>query len=109
MLYQEKDFQVIYSKKNKRIEEAVKYLSRSQHRLKVEYAQRKEFLKPFVPLLLNKEKGHGLTGAKELAEALHLLVDFMDADGGTNTLNTNCIETEIYKIYHKMYPDHPND
>lgn len=107
MRYKAKNFQVIYEKESKESAEAIEYLLHSHHRLKVEYAERKEFLKPYIPLLLDKEKGYGLTKAKELAEVLHLIVDFMDADGGTNTLNVDCIVTEIYKIYHELYPDHP--
>ena len=107
MLYKEKDFQVIYTRENERIAEAIDYLSKSHDRLKVVYAERKEFLKPFIPLLINKQKKHGLNKPHELAKVLHLLVDFMDADGGTNTLNVDSIETEIYNVYHELYPDHP--
>ena len=28
----------------------------------------------------------------------------MDADGGANTLNPECIEDEIYKLYNELYP-----
>lgn len=107
MRYCAKNYQVIYEKESKESAEVIEYLVHSHHRLKIEYAQRHEFLKPFIPLLLDKEKGHGLTKASELAQALHLVVDFMDADGGTNTLNVDSIVTEIYDVYHELYPDHP--
>lgn len=107
MRYRAKDYQVIYEKESKESAEVIEYLKHSYHRLKVEYAQRHEFLKPYIPLLLDKKKGYGLTKASELAHVLHLVVDFMDADGGTNTLNVDSIITVIYDVYHELYPDHP--
>lgn len=103
--YQGNDFQVIFDKDSQEAKEAIEYLSQSHKRLKVEYEERKAFLAPFLPLLLNKKKGHGLAGVSKLAEVLHLTVNFMDADGGSNTLNVECIKAEIYKIYHEMYPE----
>ena len=103
-MFQEKDFQLIYSKESERTQLAVELLSQSHKRLQVRYKDRKTFLAPFIPLLINPEKAHGLQGVRQLARTLHLLVDFMDADGGHNTLQYKCIEDEVYKLYNELYP-----
>ena len=54
--------------------------------------------------LAQKRKEHGLKGVSPFAKLLHLLVNFMDADGSGNTLNPDCIEDEIYKLFNELYP-----
>lgn len=68
------------------------------------YKRKLYFLTPFIPLLINPQKEHGLKGVSPFAKLLHLLVNFMDADGSGNTLNPDCIEDEIYKLFNELYP-----
>lgn len=103
MLFKKGNVQVIYPKGDGDAQEVIELLSIPQHRLKVDFKKRKEFLTAFIPLLIDKEKGHGLSGVAPLARALHLTVDFMDEDGGTNTLEAKSIEAELNKLYHEMH------
>lgn len=102
--YEEKHFRITFEKDSKEVQEAIEYLSRSHKRMRVEYEDREAFLEAFIPLLLNKEKGEGLVKVNSLARVLHLTVDFMDADGGTNTLKLECIKSEILRVGRKLYP-----
>lgn len=95
---------MIYQKENEALEHAVELLSLTNKRLEVKYEYRKAFLTPFVPLLVGNARTHGMRGVRALARVLHLLVDFMDADGGKNTLNVKCIEDELYKLRNELYP-----
>ena len=72
--------------------------------LRVEYEDRILFLIPFVHLLVSRNGGEGLHGARLLANTLHLLINFMDADGSGNVLNVKSIEDELYKLYSELYP-----
>jgi len=72
--------------------------------LRVEYEERILFLTPFVHLLVSRNGGEGLHGARLLANTLHLLIDFMDADGSGNVLNIKSVEDEMYKLYSELYP-----
>ena len=103
-MLQEADIQVIYRKESEKTRLVIEVLSQTHKRLRVKYADRKTFLSPFIQLLINPTKTHGLQGVRQLSRTLHLLVDFMDADGGANTLNPECIEDEIYKLYNELYP-----
>lgn len=103
-MLQEADIQVIYRKESEKTRLVIEVLSQTHKRLRVKYADRKIFLSPFIQLLINPTKTHGLQGVRQLSRTLHLLVDFMDADGGANTLNPECIEDEIYKLYNELYP-----
>ena len=58
----------------------------------------------FVHLLVSRNGGEGLHGARLLANTLHLLINFMDADGSGNVLNVKSIEDELYKLYSELYP-----
>lgn len=83
-----RDYQVLYTKESKEVQVAIDLLSMVEHKsLTVEYKERKAFLTPFIPLLINPQKEHGLKGVSPFAKLLHLLVNFMDADGSGNTLN----------------------
>ena len=100
-----RDYQVLYTKESKEVQVALDLLSMVEHKsLTVEYKERKAFLTPFIPLLINPQKEHGLKGVSPFAKLLHLLVNFMDADGSGNTLNPDCIEDEIYKLFNELYP-----
>lgn len=100
-----RDYQVLYTKESKEVQVAIDLLSMVEHKsLTVEYKERKAFLTPFIPLLINPQKEHGLKGVSPFAKLLHLLVNFMDADGSGNTLNPDCIEDEIYKLFNELYP-----
>ena len=88
-----RDYQVLYTKESKEVQVAIDLLSMVEHKsLTVEYKEWKAFLTPFIPLLINPQKEHGLKGVSPFAKLLHLLVNFMDADGSGNTLNPDCIE-----------------
>ena len=78
---------MIYSKESEELQLAIDFLSQVRRHLRVEYKDRRAFLTPFVHLLADPGKKHGMKGVSRLARTLYLLVDFMDADGGTNTLN----------------------
>ena len=93
-----RDYQVLYTKESKEVQVAINLLSMVEHK------ERKAFLTPFIPLLINPQKEHGLKGVSPFAKLLHLLVNFMDADGSGNTLNPDCIEDEIYKLFNELYP-----
>ena len=98
-----RDYQVLYTKESKEVQVALDLLSMVEHKsLTVEYKERKAFLTPFIPLLINPQKEHGLKGVSPFAKLLHLLVNFMDADGSGNTLNPDCIEDEIYKLFNEL-------
>ncbi|MBC5591912.1 hypothetical protein H8S53_11815 [Bacteroides sp. NSJ-21] len=100
-----RDYQVLYTKESKEVQVAIDLLSMVEHKsLTVEYKERKAFLTPFISLLINPQKEHGLKGVSPFAKLLHLLVNFMDADGSGNTLNPDCIEDEIYKLFNELYP-----
>ena len=101
-MLKETDIQVIYRKESEKTRLVIEVLSQTHKRLRVKYADRKIFLSPL--LLINPTKTHGLQGVRQLSRTLHLLVDFMDADGEANTLNPECIEDEIYKLYNELYP-----
>ena len=104
-----RDYQVLYTKESKEVQVALDLLSMVEHKsLTVEYKERKAFLTPFIPLLINPQKEHGLKGVSPFAKLLHLLVNFMDADGSGNTLNPDCIEDEIYKLFNELYPKEYN-
>ena len=99
-----RDYQVLYTKESKEVQVAIDLLSMVEHKsLTVEYKERKAFLTPFIPLLINPQKEHGLKGVSPFAKLLHLLVNFMDADGSGNTLNPDCIEDEIWKTSGKAH------
>ena len=104
-LFQGKGFQVIYSKESEELQLAIDFLSQVRRHLRVEYKDRRAFLTPFVHLLADPGKKHGMKGVSRLARTLYLLVDFMDADGGTNTLNARCIESDLYRLYNELYPE----
>ena len=91
------DIHVTSPKECEKTRLVIEVLSQTHKRLRVKYADRKIFLSPFIQLLINPTKTHGLQGVRQLSRTLHLLVDFMDADGGANTLNPECIEYDIYK------------
>ena len=77
-----RDYQVLYTKESKEVQGPLDLLSMVEHKsLTVEYKERKAFLTPFIPLLINPQKEHGLKGVSPFAKLLHLLVNFMDADG----------------------------
>ena len=100
-----RDYQVLYTKESKEVQVAIDLLSMVEHKsLTVEYKERKAFLTPFIPLLINPQKEHGLKGVSPFAKLLHLLVNFMDADGSGNPLIPDCIEDEIYKLFNELYP-----
>ena len=71
-------------------------LSQCHSCLRVEYEERILFLIPFVHLLVSRNRGEGLHGARLLANTLHLLINFMDADGSGNVLNVKSIEDELF-------------
>ena len=50
------------------------------------------------------KKYANIDGARLLANTLHLLINFMDADGSGNVLNVKSIEDELYKLYSELYP-----
>ena len=76
---------MLYTKESKEVQVAIDLLSMVEHKsLTVEYKERKAFLTPFIPLLINPQKEHGLKGVSPFAKLLHLLVNFMDADGSGN-------------------------
>ena len=72
--------------------------------LRVEYEERIPFLTPLVHLLVSNNEGARLYGFRALANTLHLLINFMDADGSGNVLNVKSIEDELYKLYSELYP-----
>ena len=58
-----RDYQVLYTKESKEVQVAIDLLSMVEHKsLTVEYKERKAFLTPFIPLLINPQKEHGLKG-----------------------------------------------
>jgi len=72
--------------------------------LTVEYKEAEGFPDTRHPAAENPQKEHGLKGVSPFAKLLHQLVNFMDADGSGNTLNPDCIEDEIYKLFNELYP-----
>ena len=65
-----RDYQVLYTKESKEVQVAIDLLSMVEHKsLTVEYKERKAFLTPFIPLLINPQKEHGLKGGKPLRQA----------------------------------------
>ena len=63
-----RDYQVLYTKESKEVQVAIDLLSMVEHKsLTVEYKERKAFLTPFIPLLINPQKEH--EGRKPLRQA----------------------------------------
>ena len=90
---------MLYTKESKEVQVAIDLLSMVEHKsLTVEYKERKAFLTPFIPLLINPQKEHGLKGVSPFAKLLHLLVNFMDADGSGNTLNPEHAERQMHRV-----------
>lgn len=102
-------YQVMYSKESEELQTAIDLLSQSHKRLRLKYNDRKAFLAPFIPLLIDPRKKHGLKHVNHLAKVLHLLVDFIRADEGVKNLNVECIADEIYKLYNELYPKKQED
>ena len=98
-LFRGKGFHVVFEKESEELHRAMECLSQCHSCLRVEYEERILFLIPFVHLLVSRNGGEGL-----LANTLHLLINFMDADGSGNVLNVKSIEDELYKLYSELYP-----
>ena len=81
-LFRGKGFHVVFEKESEELHRAMECLSQCHSCLRVEYEERILFLIPFV----------------------HLLINFMDADGSGNVLNVKSIEDELYKLYSELYP-----
>lgn len=63
-----RDYQVLYTKESKEVQVAIDLLSMVEHKsLTVEYKERKAFLTPFIPLLINPQKELGLKGVSPFA------------------------------------------
>ena len=103
-LFRGKGFHVVFEKESEELHRAMECLSQCHSCLRVEYEERILFLTPFVHLLVSRNRGEGLHGARLLANTLHLLINFMDADGSGNVLNVKSIEDELYKLYSELYP-----
>ena len=103
-LFRGKGFHVVFEKESEELLRAMECLSQCHSCLRVEYEERILFLIPFVHLLVSRNGGEGLHGARLLANTLHLLINFMDADGSGNVLNVKSIEDELYKLYSELYP-----
>ena len=57
---------MLYTKESKEVQVAIDLLSMVEHKsLTVEYKERKAFLTPFIPLLINPQKEHGLKGVSQ--------------------------------------------
>lgn len=102
-------YQVMYSKESEELQTAMDLLSQSYKRLRVKYNDRKAFLAPFIPLLIDPRKKHGLKHVNHFAKMMHLLVDFIRADEEAKNLNVECIADEIYKLYNELYPKKQED
>ena len=64
-----RDYQVLYTKESKEVQVAIDLLSMVEHKsLTVEYKERKAFLTPFIPLLINPQKEHGLKGVSNMPQ-----------------------------------------
>ena len=81
-LFRGRGFHVVFEKESEELHRAMECLSQCHSCLRVEYEERILFLTPFV----------------------HLLIDFMDADGSGNVLNIKSVEDEMYKLYSELYP-----
>ncbi|MEI3468252.1 MAG: hypothetical protein V8Q76_05405 [Bacteroides intestinalis] len=60
--------------------------------LRVEYEERIPFLTPLVHLLVSNNEGARLYGFRALANTLHLLIDFMDADGSRHVISIKALK-----------------
>lgn len=105
MHYEENDFHITYKKDSQRAREVIESLSHPKQRLRVDYKNREAILKVFIPQLADKYRTEGHTGVKAMARALCEAMDFMDADGGSHSVNPECIEKELSNLYHRMYPE----
>lgn len=104
-LFQGSGFQVIYEKESEELKRALELLPQCRSRLQVTYEDRRLFLTPFVHFLVGRGNTRKMEGTRRLARLLHLIADFKDADGGTNTLNLQSIEDELYKLHVELYPE----
>lgn len=103
-LFHGKGFHVIFENESEELHRAMECLLQCHSCLRVSYEERIDFLTPFVHLLMSRSNGHGLHGVRSLATCLHLLLDFMNADGSEKTLSSKSIEDEIYKLHSLLYP-----
>ena len=63
-----RDYQVLYTKESKEVQVAIDLLSMVEHKsLTVEYKERKAFLTPFIPLLINPQKTEGCKPLRQAA------------------------------------------
>lgn len=89
---------------SKEVQVALDLLSMVKHKsLTVEYKERKAFLTPFIPLLINP-KGTRTEGCKPLRQAAASTCKLMDADAKRQYAEPDCIEDEIYKLFNELYP-----
>lgn len=103
-LFQGNGFQVIYQSESVEEQRAIDLLLQCKKRLRIPYVMRRSFLVPFVHLLASRTDADEMPGVRPLARLLHSAFDFVDADGGTNLLNAESIEDEIYKLRTELYP-----
>ncbi|MCD8184701.1 MAG: hypothetical protein LUE99_18335 [Bacteroides sp.] len=97
-------YQVIFTEESEELQTVADILSQRHKRLRVEYEDRRAFLAPFIPLLIDHKKKRGLKNVKSFSRMLHLLVDFGCARGENKTLDADCIADEIHKLYNELYP-----
>ena len=95
-LFRGKGFHVVFEKESEELHRAMECLSQCHSCLRVEYEECIPFLTPLVHLLVSNNEGARLYGFRALANTLHLLIDFMDADGSRHVisikaLKMNCI------------------
>ena len=64
--------------------------------LRVEYEELIPFLTPFVHLLVSNNEGARLYGFRALANTLHLLIDFMDADGSRHVISIKALKNSVH-------------
>ena len=91
-LFRGRGFHVVFEKESEELHRAMECLSQCHSCLRVEYEERILFLTPFVHLLVSRNGGEGLHGARLLANTLHLLIDFMDADGNRHVISFKALK-----------------
>jgi hypothetical protein len=103
-LFRGKGFHVVFENESEELSRAMECLLQCHSCLRVEYEERILFLTPFVHLLVSRNEGARLYGFRALANTLHLLIDFMDADGSGHMLSARSIEKELYMLCSELYP-----
>ena len=91
-LFRGKGFHVVFENESEELSRAMECLLQCHSCLRVEYEELIPFLTPFVHLLVSNNEGARLYGFRALANTLHLLIDFMDADGSRHVISIKALK-----------------